>query len=82
MQTKSKQKSNVSISRAIKSDREQSQEMKKLGRQRKRELREISPVRLHVKSLLAKRLKDRLYNRLRKLRKLQRPQNVSRTQLK
>jgi hypothetical protein len=46
--------------------------MKKLVRQRKRELRKISPVRLHIKSLLAKRLKDRLYNRLRKLRKRQR----------
>jgi hypothetical protein len=44
--------------------------MKKLMRQRKRELHEISPVRLHVKNLLTKRLKDRLYNKLRKLRKL------------
>jgi colicin import membrane protein len=43
LQTKSKQKSNVSKSRAIKSDREQSQEMKKLARQKeKRVARELA----------------------------------------
>ena len=56
--------------------------MKKLARQRKRELREISPARLHVKSLPVRKLKDRPYNRLRKLRKRQKLRNVSRTQLK
>ena len=44
--------------------------MKKLVRRKKRESREISPVRLRVKSLLIERLKHRIFERLGKLRKL------------
>ena len=56
--------------------------MKKLVRQRKRESREIWPVRLRVKSLPVKRLKDRLFERLKKLKKLLKLQNAGKTQAK
>ncbi len=63
-QTKSKRNINVSKPQVTKSSKQQSQEIRKLIRQRKRKLRVIWRGRLRVNYLLKKKLKDKLYDKL------------------